>query len=33
LVTNADPAGVVAENTLLRDTVAALEVRIRELEP
>jgi hypothetical protein len=26
LVANADPAGMVAENTLLRDTVAALEM-------
>jgi hypothetical protein len=33
LMTNADPAGMVAENTLLRDTVAVLEVPIRELEP
>ena len=32
LETNADPAGMVAENVLLTDTVAALELRIRELE-
>jgi hypothetical protein len=32
LSTNADPAGMVAENALLRDTVAALELRLRELE-
>ena len=30
LETNADPAGIVAENALLRDTVGALEVRIRD---
>jgi len=32
LVANVDPAGIVAENALLRDTVAALEARLRELE-
>lgn len=32
LATNADPAGMVAENALLRDTVAALEARLRETE-
>ena len=32
LVANVDPAGMVAENALLRDTVAALEARLRELD-
>jgi hypothetical protein len=30
LETNVDPAGIVAQNALLRDTVAALEGRIRK---
>jgi hypothetical protein len=29
LETNADPAGIVAENALLRDSIAGLEARLR----
>jgi hypothetical protein len=32
LVANVDPAGIVAENAVLRDTVAALQARVRGLE-
>jgi hypothetical protein len=32
LVANIDPAGIVAENAVLRDTVAALEARLGEVE-
>jgi hypothetical protein len=32
LVANIDPAGMVAENALLRDTVAALEARLGQVE-